>query len=920
MADEMNATGPTQPNAEGVSTPPDNGNVSDTGTSADTDNSQDIQNAQAGQPQSDPAAQPPNPAQQDQPAQPTQPAQPNIPAQPAQPTQPEVHPAVKRASMLNEIATALAGGPSYKLSIDPNTGVSTKTQVPLSGRQIGIAIALEALSGGLAGLGAKGPNAVGQAAGMGLEQGQKIAAQRQQAQQLQDQQANTDYAHHAQTLETNMRMYNNALQAGKLDLEMNQKYVGQFAPMADTARNNYQAAILADNVSEADMVKHHFAKDTAIPVSTVARLDANGNQVKNSLGAPQWDHTYLVLDPKFKADDLLTDEDRKTLVEMHMPGFVNGKGEATNLQQNILTKMGTAINLKSQIGAYRLAKDDLGNFYNTVNKSSLQSSGASTKMPEMKDPQVQNMLDTAAKQYGVDPALVRAVAIQESGGNPNATSKKGARGIMQLMPDTAKAMGVQDVTNPQQNIDGGVKYLKSLLDQFNGNTKLALAAYNAGPNRIVNGQVPNIPETTDYVKAIGSMIGLTDNAQAGVPAFNPVDLAAAVQKDPTLPKALVSFQSVMNRSGSLAEAIGTLQKSDPTAAGKIVQLYGGRQAVDAFDTQKKIDILTREQEAKATVEVQKQKDERSAKQAESDQTYTDDAKAIAGDPNDPGSGDMIQLDKLISQRTADRPRVLDMIKKINPNWNMQDAELKLHVWKDFTTDQGKQAQQVKSFNTFLQHVGGALDANDQWRRTGGGEQLNKPLTWWAKNAQGDPTLSELQGAIEPVKSEFMTFLSNNHALTEHDKAAGDNILNWNMSPAVMEQQLKLFAHTAAARAVETDHQWTRVFGNDHHFPGMISPEALSAVGKMTNPDGSNPTADLISKLDTGGSILGSSNGRGIPGQTVAKALGREGQQPQLPQGNGQPLTDPKVAAVFLKQAGGDKTKAQQLAAQNEWSF
>jgi hypothetical protein len=114
-----------------------------------------------------------------------------------------------------------------------------------------------------------------------------------------------------------------------------------------------------------------------------------------------------------------------------------------------------------------------------------------------------DIVNEKSKKHNVDPKLVKAVISAESGWNPSAVSPKGAGGLMQLMPKTASDMGVDNRFNPEQNIEGGVKYLKYLLDKFNGNLTLALAAYNAGPTRVekVKG-VPSIPETVNYVKRV----------------------------------------------------------------------------------------------------------------------------------------------------------------------------------------------------------------------------------------------------------------------------------------------------------------------------------------------------------------------------------------------------------------------------------
>lgn len=112
-------------------------------------------------------------------------------------------------------------------------------------------------------------------------------------------------------------------------------------------------------------------------------------------------------------------------------------------------------------------------------------------------------INSAARKYRVDPALVRAVIHAESAFRPGARSKKGAMGLMQLMPDTAQDMGVANVLAPEDNIFGGVRYLAWLLEQNHGNTLLATAAYNAGPGAVkrYNG-VPPFEETQTYVKRV----------------------------------------------------------------------------------------------------------------------------------------------------------------------------------------------------------------------------------------------------------------------------------------------------------------------------------------------------------------------------------------------------------------------------------
>ncbi len=109
----------------------------------------------------------------------------------------------------------------------------------------------------------------------------------------------------------------------------------------------------------------------------------------------------------------------------------------------------------------------------------------------------------AAREYGVDPALVRAVIHAESAFRPGARSKKGAMGLMQLMPDTARDMGVSDAFSPRENIRGGVRYLAWLLERNGGSTTLATAAYNAGPGAVERHRgIPPYEETQTYVKRV----------------------------------------------------------------------------------------------------------------------------------------------------------------------------------------------------------------------------------------------------------------------------------------------------------------------------------------------------------------------------------------------------------------------------------
>jgi len=148
-------------------------------------------------------------------------------------------------------------------------------------------------------------------------------------------------------------------------------------------------------------------------------------------------------------------------------------------------------------------------------------------------------IDAAAARHHVAPSLVRSVIKVESNFNPNAVSRKGAMGLMQLMPSTARSLNVSNPFDPAENVDAGVRHLRQLLDSYGGNVRLSLAAYNAGAGAVARSAgVPHFRETLDYVRRITNLVGGASDAglkvsgnpfgtSYGAPARDPVQ----VQRD-----------------------------------------------------------------------------------------------------------------------------------------------------------------------------------------------------------------------------------------------------------------------------------------------------------------------------------------------------------------------------------------------------
>jgi soluble lytic murein transglycosylase-like protein len=206
--------------------------------------------------------------------------------------------------------------------------------------------------------------------------------------------------------------------------------------------------------------------------------------------------------------------------------------------------------------------------------SSTTSSVASTATPTTlgggTPTQYDSQITASANRYGIDPALLKGLIRQESNFNASAQSGAGAQGLTQLMPATAKTLGV-DPSDPAQAIDGGAKYLKQQLDRFGGDASKALAAYNAGPGAVAKyGGVPPYAETQNYVKSVlafADQYRASSAATAATATTTGTSATSAAQLlQQTQPVSAASLLATSDDSGSDSDATSALTAADPTTS------------------------------------------------------------------------------------------------------------------------------------------------------------------------------------------------------------------------------------------------------------------------------------------------------------------------------------------------------------------
>lgn len=218
-----------------------------------------------------------------------------------------------------------------------------------------------------------------------------------------------------------------------------------------------------------------------------------------------------------------------------------------------------------------------------------------------------------------------------------------------------------------------------------------------------------------------------------------------------------------------------------------------------------------------------------------------------------GRGELTRIRDIASLRGDQRLQIYDIAKSVNKNFSISEVDRMIKN-EDYYAN-GKGADSLRSFNTFLEHAGAASDAVNAIRLSGV-PAINKPLNWWRSHLEGSPELQQLVGSLEPVRKEFEGYLLGGHALHTDDRKAAEIILNDNSSPAQIQAALKTMGHTAVARAREENYRYKKVA--KHDLEDAFSPEAIEGAKKIGTDLGFGAPAHDVPELGTtfhGGKVL-----------------------------------------------------------------
>lgn len=823
--------------------------------------------------QQNPAAQPaasaqPQPAQQKPAAQPQPPGAASAPAANSQ------HPLVRHASILHDIAETLAGGPRFKTTIDVGTGEETRTRIPLDRKDIGMAIAMSAIQGGLAGLQAKGPNHDAQAAGMGFD---ATAQARKQVDEKADQQAQAEYARKAAIAHTNMQMMQNAQALSHGTHDMHQMDVDSYAPVYQALQ---QVGAVKDIVNEADLAKFHIAKENAVPVRVVARQNPDGTQAIGKNGEPLWDKQYAIIDPDKKID--LPDEVKSLLVKYKIPGFVNSDGQPVNLPSNLQLRAQMVVDGVEKANAIRFAQHAFDSYANGRPMGGGSTGGSVWTLftDAGGKPDLNKLADTITSHEGSKDSD-RNVRNNNPGNLKDGSFAKSFSGYVGADQD-----GFAKFKTPEDGHNALVAMLRRDMNKYPDASPVQYinAAYSPDTDK---GNGPGQAQSyADYLlKASGK-----DEHEAASP-FQKVDLASAIQKGELNIKDL----QVMQKAGGL-QAFTDGKYGEPSSVDKLVDknalpgdsigriksLLGGDDAINQFKELRDQHLAQLKEDNKLDYDNKKKEQEERGIVDRNDKLI--DAML---------NGDKFDITKIATMRAYDREIIVNealrRAEERGIKWNPEDVQARINLYNDAadSTKTGSFANSVKVANTSLGHMGGAMDALGRLKQKypdvfADTKWANQTLSWFNDKFGTDPDWTKFKVDLDTASTDWQNLLNNQHALTDHDKETANQVASPTQPMSNSLASIQEMAHTAAVRIVPLNDQWKRTMGAD--YPDLLNKETVSALSKINNPE----VNDLLGEMQSGGNLRGSADGTGTPGKSVKDLMGK------------QPAANPQGTPVYVK--------------------
>lgn len=299
------------------------------------------------------------------------------------------NPLVQRASVIRSVAEVLAGGPRYEVKIDADGG-RTRTRIPMSGRNIALAIAMEAVSGSLAGLAAGRGRGAGAAGLAGFRQ---VQQQLQQRDESQDAQAQQDFVNRASAYASNLRTRAMAQEVGMRDEQSHKEWIASHASTVNYLRSQAPDAIIKDLAPESEITTPEFTKQAiangwvAIPVAYTPRYDAQGNHFSRD-GVPLHDNAYMVVDSRKLAvpPDVVSKAH-----EWALPGFTNSQGQPLHGMDGMELRIGTILDTSNKIAVLEQEQKDLDGYYGYIASKGLKGAdGKPLVAPNLKQAVRQN--------------------------------------------------------------------------------------------------------------------------------------------------------------------------------------------------------------------------------------------------------------------------------------------------------------------------------------------------------------------------------------------------------------------------------------------------------------------------------------------------------------------------------------------------